>query len=144
VPPNDELQRTRDGNAAASPLNSVLAGPRTMDPFPKEHELISFFESEPELLDKQVPWAYNQLRFEVRQGEDYIVCEIEPGYEQLRIRWQRGGTEVVTLDLNTVVGLVVEAEGGGETLVAMLRDPHLHDLRFRLRPKPHLEWGTDA
>ena len=24
--PNDELQRTRDGNAAASPLNSVFAG----------------------------------------------------------------------------------------------------------------------
>jgi hypothetical protein len=27
VPPNDELQRTRDGTAAASPLNSVLGGP---------------------------------------------------------------------------------------------------------------------
>jgi hypothetical protein len=26
APPNDELQRTRDGNAAASPLNSVLCG----------------------------------------------------------------------------------------------------------------------
>jgi hypothetical protein len=25
-PPNDELQRTRDGKAAASPLNSVLGG----------------------------------------------------------------------------------------------------------------------
>jgi hypothetical protein len=25
-PPNNELQRTRDGNAAASPLNSVLGG----------------------------------------------------------------------------------------------------------------------
>jgi hypothetical protein len=26
-PPNDELQRTRDGNAAASPLNSVFDRP---------------------------------------------------------------------------------------------------------------------
>jgi hypothetical protein len=27
-PPNDELQRTSDGNAAGSPLSSVLARPR--------------------------------------------------------------------------------------------------------------------
>jgi hypothetical protein len=27
VPPNDELQRTSDGNAAGSPLNSVFGGP---------------------------------------------------------------------------------------------------------------------
>ena len=42
-PPNNELQRTRDGNAAASPLNSVLGGPesshvtaRTMAPHKRE------------------------------------------------------------------------------------------------------------
>jgi hypothetical protein len=29
VQPNNELPRTRDGNAAASPLNSVLGGPRS-------------------------------------------------------------------------------------------------------------------
>jgi hypothetical protein len=28
-PPNDELQRTSDGNAAGSPLNSVFAGRQT-------------------------------------------------------------------------------------------------------------------
>jgi hypothetical protein len=28
-PSNNELQRTRDGNAAASPLNSVFAGRQT-------------------------------------------------------------------------------------------------------------------
>ena len=29
VLPNDELQRTSDGNAAGSPLNSVFGGPRS-------------------------------------------------------------------------------------------------------------------
>ena len=29
VLPNDELQRTSDGNAAASPLNSVFDGPHS-------------------------------------------------------------------------------------------------------------------
>ncbi len=28
---------------------------------PDEHELIGFFEAEPELLDTDVEWAYNEL-----------------------------------------------------------------------------------
>jgi len=31
---------------------------------PEEHELIGFFESEPDLLDTDVkPWIYNEVRF---------------------------------------------------------------------------------
>jgi len=114
-----------------------------MEPFPKEHELISFFEGEPSLLEKGVPWAYNQLRFQVVVGEDRIVCEMAPGYEELTIRWDRAGTAIVDLQLYWVSGLVIEVDRIQETLVAKFRDRHLHDLRFRLRPHPHLAWSTN-
>ena len=34
-----------------------------MERFPEEHELISFFECEPNVLDPGIPWVYNHLEF---------------------------------------------------------------------------------
>lgn len=113
-----------------------------MQPFPAEHELLSLFESEPEVLDPGVPWAYNKLRFRTVRADDEIDREIEPGYEELRLRWSRAGKEVVRLDLRWVSGLAVEVADGSEALVAKFRDHHLRPLRLELRPAVHLAWGT--
>ena len=71
-----------------------------MEPFPKAYELISFFEGEPSVLDPGIPWAYNALRFETVVGEDRIACDLEPGMCAFMIRWNRGGVEVLNLDLH--------------------------------------------
>jgi hypothetical protein len=36
---------------------------QAVNPFPEDHELLSIFESEPEVLDADVPWFYNTLTF---------------------------------------------------------------------------------
>ena len=81
-----------------------------MNPFPAEHELIAFFECEPELLDntRGIPWFYNRLTFDSTCGEDRFRFVLEPADEVLQLRWERGGVEVVELDLNWVSGLEVE------------------------------------
>ena len=49
---------------------------------PEEHELIGFFECEPELLDSDVkPWCYNELKFTTVRGEDEVEVKI---YAHLR------------------------------------------------------------
>ena len=113
-----------------------------MTTLPAEHELLSVFEAEPELLDNGVPWAYNSVRFRMVRGQDQLTCEIEPASEQLRIAWHQAGAELLALDLSEVSALVVEAERGLESLVATFRNNHVKPLRLQLRPRIHLFWGT--
>jgi len=115
-----------------------------MDPFPKAYELISFFEGEPSVLDPGIPWAYNALRFETVVGEDRIACDLEPGMCAFMIRWNRGGVEVLNLDLHGISGLVIDTWKGGETFVASFQNPQLDDLRLTLRPTPRVVWGMNA
>ena len=60
-----------------------------MNPFPEKWELISAFESEPNLTDADVPWAYNRLTFSKQIDGERLECTIEPGYETLSLRWER-------------------------------------------------------
>jgi hypothetical protein len=112
-----------------------------MDPFPEPHELLSFFEAEPTLLDPTVPGYYNQQTFETQRGDDRVRCELEPGYEELRVRWERGGVELVSVTLRDVAALRVEAEAGREALVANFRSAALLPFRLQLRPRVHLFFG---
>src|SRR5688500_147593 len=113
-----------------------------MQPFPEPYELIGLFEVEPSLTDQGVPWAYNSLRFETRRGTDDVLCDIEPGYEEVRLRWSRDGVELVRLDLRWVAGLLVESGDGVERLVGTFRDPHVEPFELQLRPSVHVKWGT--
>jgi hypothetical protein len=113
-----------------------------MEPFPADFELLSLFECEPTVSDSGVPWAYNCLRFDTHRGPDRVVCEIEPGYETVRLWWHRDNVEVVRLSLNWVRGLTVEKLAGVEALIALFRDPALEPLRLQLRPRVQIRWGT--
>jgi hypothetical protein len=114
-----------------------------MSPFPQEHELIGLFESEPRLADAKVPWAYNHLWFSRTIGDNLIECEIEPGYETVKLRWTRNGAEIINLGLHWVAGIRVETRPGMEALVVEFRNiNNLLPLRLQLRPTIHVAWGT--
>ena len=74
-----------------------------MERFPESHELISFFECEPTLLEPGKPWVYNHLEFRTVRGADEFVVVIEPGFETFKLRWRREGKEVIRLDLDRSV-----------------------------------------
>jgi hypothetical protein len=113
-----------------------------MQPFPAEHELLQLFECEPALTDERVPWAYNCLRFDTTRGVDRLVCELEPGYEELRLYWTRNGEEIIRLDLHRVVGLEVQLSSAAEALIASFRDQHVLPLCLQLKPTIVIRWGT--
>ncbi len=113
-----------------------------MNPFPEEWELFALFETEPTVVDRGVPWEYNTLIFETTRDQNHVRCEIEPGYEKLKLVWWNGSEERLTLQLNWVRGLRVVSGAGKDYLVATFRDPHLLDLEFHLKPTICLRWGT--
>lgn len=109
-----------------------------MDPFPQDWELISLFECEPEVALPDAPWDYNQLSFVSRRGDDHIVCEITARSEELTLtfRWWHRGTEHISLQLDSVRGLVVEMTPEQETLVVFFPQGSVfvHPLRIQLKP----------
>ena len=114
----------------------------TMTPFPDQHELLTLFECEPVLADKDVPWCYNHLTFKTNRGSDQIVCEIMPSYHALKLAWTRDGQQLVSLDLNSVAGITLELDGQTEAFTATSRDENLAPLRVQLKPHVSVSWGT--
>jgi hypothetical protein len=115
-----------------------------IDSFPEPHELLSFFEAEPTLLDPTVPGYYNMQTFDTLRGDDRVRCELEPGYEELRVRWTRGDTELVRVALRDIATVRIEAERGREVLVASFRSTALLPFRLQLRPTVHIFFGMAA
>ena len=114
-----------------------------MKPFPEDHELISLFECEPEVLDDGNPWFYNRLTFETSRGPDLVRCEMEPASEEVRLLWSRDDIEIVNLRLYWVRRIQVEADRGVETFVCHFREDRVSSLRLQLKPSVHLTWGTE-
>jgi hypothetical protein len=83
-------------------------------------------------------------RFDTTRGVERIICEIEPAYEIVRLRWERADCEIVRLELNLVHDLTVEMTDGRESLTGTFRDSVIDPFRLQLRPSVHLSWGTSA
>jgi len=114
-----------------------------MERFPEPHDLISFFECEPTLLDQRVPWAYNHLEFRTTRGPDEFLAVIEPGYKIFKLTWRRDGEELVSISLEHVSTLDLEMGSGRELLVVGFRPSvGVAELRFQLKPSPHIEWAV--
>lgn len=115
-----------------------------MNPFPEEWELLSLFESEPKVSDRDVPRFYNRLIYETTRDRDRVRCEIEPAYDTLKITWWHAGQEKLKLELHWVLGLRVVTGRGIDYLIASFRDPFLCDLEFHLKPEICLRWATST
>jgi hypothetical protein len=113
-----------------------------MEPFPEPHELLGFFEAEPSISDRDVPWFYNRLTYETVRGDNRIHCWIEPGYGQLCLIWIREEALVARLELDDIASLHVESERGVERLVAKFGSTNILDFEFQLKPTIQIRWGT--
>lgn len=114
-----------------------------MDTFPEEYELIGFFESEPEVTDRDVPWFYNHLTFKTQRGEDSIVCEIEPVYGQIDLTWRRSNQEIATFALKDISELYINPGPGEEFLTAKFKNKYILDFEFYLKPQVRVQWGNE-
>lgn len=113
-----------------------------MDNFPEVFELIGFFESEPEVTDRDVPWFYNRLTFRTSRGEDRLICEIEPGYGQIDLTWTRANKEIASFALRDLISLSVKSGPGDEYMTASFRHPDLLDFVLYLKPSVRVQWGN--
>jgi hypothetical protein len=116
-----------------------------MNPFPEDWQLIGLFEGEPEVLDPEMPWSFNTLRFEFRRDLDRLRCLLLSADEGLEIHWWQADLLRLHLSLNWVRSLVVEITAGSDILVAHFRYGRgfVSPLRIQLRPHVSIAWGTE-
>jgi hypothetical protein len=107
---------------------------------PEDHDLISFFECEPTVLDAGIVWAYNHLEFRTVRGADEFLASIEPGYESFGLTWRRDGRELVRLTLDHVSSIEVQMSPASEQLIVQAtRGDVRSEIRLRLKPEPRVE-----
>jgi hypothetical protein len=92
-----------------------LKGVIKMPVFPGEDELISLFECEPNLLDnisKDLPFYYNEARFNFTNQEEEFDVTISPSYGELKIQVnERNSKRLITLlDLKRVKKFEITAD----------------------------------
>ena len=111
--------------------------------FPEEWELLSFFESEPELLDPEAPWLYNALTFRRAQADESLMCIFSPSYGDLVLRWMQHDSLRLQLDLHDIVRVELFKDHDVEWLRCTFNPLiSVQDLLLAVKPHVRILWGT--
>jgi hypothetical protein len=108
-----------------------------MIPLPDQHELISFFDTEPLLSFSNETWDYNHLTFVVVRGRERLVCEMQPAELVLRMTWHDGEKEMLNVNLESADGLKLDNFNGREQMRVTFSDG-VGQLILQLRPVIHV------
>ena len=111
--------------------------------FPPDHELIAFFESEPTVLDPDVPWIYNTLSFTTVRSEIEVRCRISPSYGTLTTQLMMSGRELAMFEVQDAETIRVIVSGHQEALVATFAEGlFLNSFTLQLKPQVWVGWGN--
>lgn len=112
-----------------------------VNPFPEDFELLSIFESEPEVLDVDAPWFYNTLTYRgERDGLKYMI-KLSPAYGELEVRIGDSTHLITHLSITSVSALRLHEGHGDAVLMASFPpDSGRGILKIRVRPRLSVEW----
>ncbi|WEK56060.1 MAG: hypothetical protein P0Y55_08435 [Candidatus Cohnella colombiensis] len=114
-----------------------------MNPFPKEHELIDVFESEPKIKDNETPFYYNHLEYLLTRDNGSLQCELEPGIHWARVIWKQKDETLVDLELESIKGIEIEKRNGKEFIHFIFYEGNgIKNLIVRTKPNFSISWGT--
>lgn len=130
-----------------------------MEPIPSYEDLVWLFEAEPIYLDAddahpaegwygwRYPWPYTSVTFRTVRAGYEIELDIEPGYEQVRLRLRAaaGGADLVHLHLAGVCTVGIDRTKGRDLLrVDFPDDAPAATLWLRMKPDVALQWSYDS
>lgn len=115
-----------------------------MNPFPKDYELVELFESEPKILDEEVPWYYNNLFFSLNRNDVTLVCLLQPAYGTISLHLKMNNRPIYDLSLENVAGMEIEKANGKEILKIILNDGNtIKTLLLETKPTIYLMSTTN-
>ena len=60
----------------------------------EEYEVLGFFETEPTVLDEDIPWVYTDSLYEVSRAGKTLSVAIHPAYKDIRIILKEGEEKI--------------------------------------------------
>jgi hypothetical protein len=98
----------------------------------KEWELLGCFGVDPEFLDPDVPWAYNDAAYLVKVDGLSVSFAIQPSYRDVRLIVRRGSQRLYELNALNVADVRVLDDPGRDIVEIRLSEREW--LRLQLRP----------
>jgi hypothetical protein len=108
-----------------------------MNPFPEDYELISIFETEPKLLDDEIPWFYNTLIFKLQRNDDVLSFILSPAYRTISIGLTLSERKIYDLGFENVKGIHIEKNKEIEGLIIEMDDGSAFNTLF-IQTKPSI------
>ena len=112
--------------------------------YPEAYEFISFFETEPEVLDIEAPWYYNTLVYKTVQDDFNIECRLSPAEGEMALKVTMNNKIIISLSLNFIEEIKFETHEDKETMIIDFTDnSNLYPLVLQIRPVFNLIWDTN-
>src|SRR5437762_14260111 len=86
----------------------------------EEWEVLSFFEVQPKLADKDIAWPYNDFLYEIERGDLSLSCAIAPAYRDVRLILKRGSEKLYELNATGVDDVKYDFQSLSPALVLVL------------------------
>ena len=101
---------------------------------PEEHELLSFFEVEPTLLDKNSPYYYNQITYDVHSEGEHVKVELSPSYDELIITWKQRDITRFHWKFENIEQFSIEKSSKGEYIKLHFHSEEIADTYLWIKP----------
>jgi len=139
------------------PGSNLRCSERVMNPLPDLTDLVWAFECEPRYVYEEqdraagremgwrAMWPYTRVVFDLCRGERRVSFDLEPGYEQARVRISDAQDEVLDLLLRRVRSIELDRAKGREILkISFVDGVHSDEVYLRLKPEISLGWEPFA
>jgi hypothetical protein len=107
-----------------------------------ELELLACFGVEPQLLDTDVPWCYNDAVYAVEVDGLSVSFAVHPAYRDVRLIVRRGEQRLFELNAVGVVDVRVIEEYGLDAVEVFLSSESW--VRLQLRPVVEVTQGFES
>lgn len=109
----------------------------------EDFELLSFFEVEPELMDTETPWAYNDAVYHVSKNDLHLSFAIQPSCKDVRLILKQDKHILYELNAMAVLDVRIHADKDNEVLEIIASENESITLRLKpfLSIKQKLERG---
>lgn len=110
---------------------------------PDELSLLSLFECEPQLLDNNIPYFYNEATYEFcNYANERFVVSICPSYSDIKVQvYSNDNNELLSLlDFKSVDGVEILSDKRDESKIVIKAENGLVKINFKPRFKVFLNF----
>ncbi|MCP5537265.1 MAG: hypothetical protein H7A51_13705 [Akkermansiaceae bacterium] len=115
-----------------------------MEPFPEDHDLVSFFEHAPDVEAASTPWFYNCITFRGSKGDIHYMVRLQPADGECEISIYTDDQRLFDTHIFEIQGVTIQQNPNEAVMMFTFpTDSARGLLKLRLRPHLSVEWPFD-